>query len=108
MAKRQAAEGGDGGGETAAQTPARKEMIKLVKMPEDNTKLAPQAKGICAALKAMGAGPAKTAKPVAHADLMTRLPEFIETRQPASRVYGFYRNALVQGGFITSEKVAAA
>lgn len=97
--------GDNGGGESnQTETPKTKtEFIKLIKEPDDE-KIAPQMRGICAALKALGAAK----KEVTYEDLCggdsPNLLEHVETKQSAGRIYGFYRSKLVSGGYITSEK----
>lgn len=74
--------------------------ITLLKTPNENDKLAPQARGI---LKALQKG--KTVDRVEFCK--STLPKFIKTRQSPAYIFQFYRNTLVEEGYIKVAKVAA-
>jgi hypothetical protein len=81
---------------------ANKDIFRFrAKAPEGAKKLAPQAQSIVNLIEAAGK------KGISREELTKEMEGVVTTRQPQSRILGYYQNDLEKAGFITIEKAKA-
>lgn len=83
--------------ETKPKAPPKEPEIKQVKLlrePKEGEKLAPQALGIIACLKANGRGMPTNV-------LVEKLNSHVTTKQPTGRIWQYYRGDLIDQGYIS-------